>query len=311
MDSKIKILLLCGGAFAFKTIQLLADENYLFAVGIGKGTDVIVNSMENACESKDIQFKSFANKKDIAALKPWIEAIKPTYVFCVSFPFLIPETVLDDGSHRFINFHPAPLPQYRGVMPIFEVIKNQEKETAICAHFMNSKFDEGDIIFNDPIGIEPHETYGSLSNKLSNRMAQVVINMANMLQFSANIPSQKQDERLADYYAKPELQDTFIYWKNMEASEIMALINACNPWNEGADALLNGKAIKIIEARVSEYPHDDDTIGKVLSINDDHEMTVTCMDNKQIAISIVKTDTGFQSIQKLSKTTNLINQTFQ
>ena len=70
-------------------------------------------------------------------------------------------------------------------MPIFEVLKNQESHTAICAHFMNAHFDEGDIIFNDPILINENETYGSLTVKLSNRVGQVALNMANMLQFTS------------------------------------------------------------------------------------------------------------------------------
>jgi methionyl-tRNA formyltransferase len=72
--------------------------------------------------------------------------------------------------------------------------------------------------------------------------------MANMLQFGNSIPNKPQDNTLSCYYEKPELLDTYINWKRMSASEIIALINTCNRWSSGADATLTGEHIKIIMA---------------------------------------------------------------
>ena len=225
-------------------------------------------------------------------MRNWIEDLQPDYIFCISFPFLLPETVLSYGSDKFINFHPGPLPQYRGVMPIFEVLKNQEKETAICAHFMNTKFDEGNIIFNDPIPIQEGDTYGKLTVKLSQRMAHVTLNMANMLQFAKSIPNQPQDESLSYYFEKPELSDTYINWKRMDKAEIIALINACNPWNIGADATLLGEQVKIIVASSLQEPHESQP-GTIVSLT--NTINVACKDNEQIAIEILSTDQGIMT----------------
>lgn len=180
METQKKIMVLCGGKFAFKALQLLAYEKFICAVGIGKGSITIIDALERESEDNNFGFKSFSDKKSVTGMRAWIDDVQPDYIFCISFPFLLPENVLSYGSNKFINFHPGPLPQYRGVMPIFEVLKNQETETAICAHFMNSKFDEGNIIFNDPIAIQEGDTYGKLTVKLSDRMAQVTLNMANI-----------------------------------------------------------------------------------------------------------------------------------
>lgn len=311
MENRKKILLLCGGAFAFNTLQVLAKEKYLYAVGIGKGVESVVNSLEDACENQEIKFKSFSNKKHVAALRTWLDEIQPDFIFSVSFPFLIPEEVLAYGNDRFINFHPGPLPQYRGVMPIFEVLKNQENETAVCAHLMNSRFDEGNIIFNDPIRIEREDTYGTLSNRLSERMSQVVLNMADMLQFGSKIPNEPQDGSQACYYEKPELSDTYIQWNSMTASQIISLVNACNPWNEGADTTLDGKPAKIIEAKVSEQSHESDIPGLILRINSDHEIEVACLDNQMICVSIIKTQSGFQTVRSNRTNFNINQQLFQ
>lgn len=297
METQKKIMVLCGGKFAFKALQLLAYEKFICAIGIGKGAITITDALERESEDNNFGFKSFPDKKSVIEMSAWIDDVQPDYIFCISFPFLLPESVLSYGSNKFINFHPGPLPQYRGVMPIFEVLKNQETETAICAHFMNSKFDEGNIIFNDPIAIQEGDTYGKLTVKLSERMAQVTLNMANMLQFANSIPNQLQDETLSYYFEKPELSDTYINWKRMAADEIIALINACNPWNTGADATLLEQQVKIIVASLLDQPHDNQP-GTIVSLTD--TINIACEDNKQIAIKILSTDQGIMTAEQFA-----------
>lgn len=292
METTKKIMVLCGGKFAFPALQLLAYEKFVCAIGIGKGSDTIIEALERESNDSNIGFKSFSDKKSMLEMRTWIDDLQPDYIFCISFPFLLPETILSYGHDKFINFHPGPLPQYRGVMPIFEVLKNQETETAICAHFMNSKFDEGNIIFNDPIAIQEGDTYGKLTVKLSERMAQVTLNMANMLQFASSIPNQPQDENSSYYYEKPQLSDTYINWKRMAAEEIIALINACNPWNNGADATLLGQQVKIIVASLLHEPHENQ-LGTIVSQT--NTINIACEDNKQIAIEIISTDQGIMT----------------
>lgn len=297
METQKKILVLCGGKFAFRALQLLAYEKFICAIGIGKSNNSIIDALERESEDNNIGFKSFPNQKSVSEMRSWIDEIKPDYIFSISFPFLIPESVLSYGPDKFINFHPGPLPQYRGVMPIFEVLKNQETETAICAHFMNENFDEGNIIFNDPITISENETYGKLAVRLSNRTAQVALNTANMLQFGSNIPNQPQDNSLSYYYEKPELSDTYINWKRMSAEEILALINACNPWNNGADATLNEEQIKIIIAKILNKPHNNQP-GTIVSITD--TINVACNDNKQISIEFLSTEQGIMTAKQFT-----------
>lgn len=285
-------MVLCGGKFAFPALQLLAYEKFICAIGIGKGSDTIIEVLERESKDSNIGFKSFSNKKSMLEMRMWIDDLQPDYIFCISFPFLLPETILSYGHDKFINFHPGPLPQYRGVMPIFEVLKNQETETAICAHFMNSKFDEGNIIFNEPIAIQEGDTYGKLTVKLSKRMAQVTLNMANMLQFASSVPNQPQDEASSYYYEKPQLSDTYINWKRMTSDEIIGLINACNPWNIGADATLQGEQVKIIVASLLHESHEN-LPGTIVSLT--NTINIACEDNKQIAIEILSTDEGIMT----------------
>jgi len=300
-----KIVILCGGKFAFKAIQVLANEKFLYGVGIGKGNQLVVNTLERECENNGIHFQSFENKKKIQSMREWLDTIQPDYIFSLSFPYLLSEDILAYGHEKFINFHPGKLPQYRGPMPIFEALRNQEKQTAICVHFMNSKFDEGNIIFNDPITILPQETYGKLAVRMSSRLAQVAINVANMVQFASKIPSIPQEDESSCYYEKPELMDTYIQWRNMDATQIIALINACNPWNGGADTRLQGEQMKIISANILEETHNNLPPGSILSIQKEGSIQVACIENQQIEIKLLSSDEGIMSAEDFKVNRNL------
>lgn len=295
MENKKKIVVLCGGKFAFKTLQLLAFEKFLYGIAIGKGNKTVIEALENEASNSGLAFQSFPTKKSLSTMREWIDEIQPDYIFSISFPFLLPESVLSYGYDRFINFHPGPLPRYRGPMPFFEVLRNQENNTAICAHFMNKNFDEGNIIFNDPIKIEENETYGSLTVKTSQRMSQVVLNVANMLEYGSKVPNFIQDENDSCYYEKPQLADTFINWKNMNAQEIVALINACNPWNTGADATLHGDEIKIVSAIIIDELHNNLQEGTIISLSDDGMLKIACGENEIIGVEILSTDEGIMT----------------
>lgn len=309
MENKKKIILLCGGKFAFKAIQSLAFEKFLFGLAIGDGNKTIIDALEKECLNSGISFKSYPNKKNVQQMREWLDELQPDYIFSVSFPFLLPESVLSFGKEKFINFHPAPLPRYRGAMPIFEVLRNQEKNTAICVHFMNKNFDEGNIIFNDPINIKKNETYGSLTVKMSTRVAQVVLNVANMLEYGSKIPNFVQNEDDACYYEKPELKDTYINWGSMNGSEIIALINACNPWNTGADATLLGEQIKIISATLTNEAHHNSQEGTILLASTEGGLKVACSENQIIEIHLLSTDEGIMTAKDyidLKRINNLI-----
>lgn len=305
-----RILILCGGKFAFPAIQTLMMENFLCGVGIGKGEKEILSVVENEIESNSgLAFKSFPDKKSLNGLRVWIDEIQPDCIFSISFPFLLSEEVLAYGEDKFINFHPGPLPEFRGPMPLFEVLRNQEKETAVSVHFMNNRFDEGAVILKEKLPICVNETYGELAIKLSERTAMVALNIAQMLQFGSRVPRTEQDENGAWYFDKPQIEETFIHWKSMSADKIISLINACNPWNQGADAILLGKNIKLVAATLSDQQHSE-LPGKVLELTKDGAIAVSCLGGQIINVQIVAGDFGICLAEKFMEKNFVLNYSF-
>ena len=67
-------------------------------------------------------------------------------IWCNTFPKLIKEEWIRAASVAAVNFHSAPLPEYRGVFAFNFATLNADGEYGVTAHLLGKKFDQGDII---------------------------------------------------------------------------------------------------------------------------------------------------------------------
>jgi methionyl-tRNA formyltransferase len=97
--------------------------------------------------------------------------------------------------------------------------------------------------------------------------------------------------------------------EDMNGSEIIALINACNPWNTGADATLLGEQIKIISATLTNKAHHNSQEGTILLASTEGGLKVACSENQIIEIHLLSTDEGIMTAKDyidLKRINNLI-----
>jgi phosphoribosylglycinamide formyltransferase 1 len=92
-------------------------------------------------------------------------------IVLAGFLWLIPKQIIEAFPNRIINIHPALLPKYGGKgmfgMHVHQsVINNKESESGISIHFVNEKYDEGNIIFQAKCKVDPSETTESLAEKI-------------------------------------------------------------------------------------------------------------------------------------------------
>jgi len=93
------------------------------------------------------------------------------WIILAGFLWLIPENILHFYPGRIINIHPALLPKYGGKgmygMKVHEtVLKNEEKESGITIHFVNEKYDEGQVIFQAKCPVMKEDTAASLAARI-------------------------------------------------------------------------------------------------------------------------------------------------
>ena len=88
-------------------------------------------------------------------------AIVPDYDIGVGFlyTYKIPAEQL---TKTWINFHPAPLPEYGGRNVAHHAIINNSQYFGGTMHYMNEEFDRGDIIDCQRFKIQKTDTAGDL-----------------------------------------------------------------------------------------------------------------------------------------------------
>ena len=92
-------------------------------------------------------------------------------VVLAGFLWLIPAYLVKAYNNRIINIHPALLPKYGGKgmygMNVHKAVHAaKEKETGITIHYVNEKYDEGNIIFQTRCSLEPTDTPESIAQKI-------------------------------------------------------------------------------------------------------------------------------------------------
>ncbi|TND07480.1 MAG: methionyl-tRNA formyltransferase [Bacteroidetes bacterium] len=291
--SSPRIGLLCGGPFAFQSITILALEKYLAGIAIGSSDMQTVGLLSSECERLGMPFLEIASKNETGLLGDWIEKVNPDYIFCICFPYKIPAELLRKKPERFINFHTGPLPAYRGPMPIFEVIRRGEKNSAISVHLMEEGFDTGAVIYEETVPLDVGETFTSLAIKLSERTAITVLNMAQMLEFGTSIPRTDQDPSEANFYPYPTEKEITIDWNSMQAESIISLINASYPWSGGAITGFDDETIRITQVKPLPFPSTSPAEpGTVLRKTAEQGLEISCLGGLSILALSFGSDRG-------------------
>lgn len=120
----------------------------------------------------------------------------------------------------WINFHPAPLPEYKGRNLCYHAIMNGETEFGATVHYMDENFDTGDIIWVDRFKILPSDTAEDISEQAIS---------ISKVQFKRFLPRILNGEAFSTsknvggtYYKKEEIDD-FLYLTEWNKNRIRAI----------------------------------------------------------------------------------------
>lgn len=299
--SDYRIAVFCGGPFAYPSLMKLSMEKFLCGLVIATNNQQVAANLGEESAKNNFPFLHLESKSDMPALEAWLDEVKPDAVFSICFPFKIPGSALKKIPHRFFNFHPGPLPAYRGPSPIFEVLKRGEKESAIAIHFMTESYDSGNLVITEKVPVAAGENYQTLTYKLSTRCGIAAMNLAEMLRFgSGKFEGTVQDESKAAFYPFPSDDDMEINWSAMTAENILSLVSACHSWSRGAITWLGEEKLRIASAELQPQIHGgDENPGTVITLNDNGSCVVVCRDKQLIKIPEFGSDFGAPGIDYL------------
>jgi methionyl-tRNA formyltransferase len=164
-------------------IHSLRDIRKLYHVPVVGSTDV--NSPET-----------------MAQIKIW----QPDLVISIYLNQLIKRDLIDLPTQGTLNIHPALLPRNRGLWPYFWVIANGEKETGVTIHWVDEKFDTGDLLLQEKITVEPGDTLTSLQYRSALVGTDMLVKAVNLIAEGAP-PRIPQDNGPTSYHSYPKPAD--------------------------------------------------------------------------------------------------------
>ena len=190
---------------------------------------------------------------------------------------ILSQEVLDLFPLGVWNIHAGLLPKYRGASPIQSSILNGETETGVSVMKTELGLDCGDVLLVEKTEIGDRETFGELSNRLSQIGANAIVNALKILQTGA-YSLEKQGEDGVNVFRKIGKEHAQIDFSK-SAKTIVNLVRAMNP-EPTAYTSVNGLKVNVYVAE--ETPLLDEMIGagvgEVLSSSPKMGLIVRCGD---------------------------------
>jgi len=247
----VKIAVAASPEAAIATLEyLLASEHDLALIisrpdsPVGRGRELTPTAVSTWAMANEIELY----RPDKAA--DFDERLKGfDLVVTIGYGLLLPEYILAQPKHGFINLHFSLLPKLRGAAPAQRAIIDGLTQTGVTVFKLDAGMDTGPIYFQSQFLIRPNTSAGELLAELAllgpSAIAQTLSAIENDIQ---PLP---QDNRLATNAAKLLKSEAQINWSD-SAQQIVNKIYGFSP-NPGATARFRGEVLRISRAQVSEH----------------------------------------------------------
>ena len=268
-NERLRIVFMGTPEFSVPVLEALI-ENYQ-VVGVVTQPDKEVGRHH---EIKPTPVKEVALKHKISVFQPQkikkeyqdILDLKADLIVTCAYGQMIPKEILEAPQYGCINVHASLLPKLRGGAPIHRAIINNEARTGVTIMYMVEKMDAGDILAQIDTPIYKDDNVGTLHDRLSSMGAKLLIETIPDL-VSGNIKPIPQKEEEVTYAWNIKREEEKIDF-NKRTIDIYNQIRGLNPW-PGGYALLEGKVVKIYEARISDSFFTTKKNGEVGKIYED------------------------------------------
>lgn len=174
-----------------------------------------------------------------------LRALAPDAIVIAAFGQILKQPLLDVPRRGALNVHASLLPRHRGATPIAAAILAGDEETGVTIMEVALALDAGPILTRRELGIAPEDTTGTLTVKLAQVGADLLIETLPAWE-RGEITPRPQDEALVTYAPPLKHSDALIDWA-LPAVEIWRRVRAYNPWPV-ATTTVGGQVLRILEA---------------------------------------------------------------
>jgi methionyl-tRNA formyltransferase len=180
---------------------------------------------------------------------------------------LLPQALLDLPPLGLLNVHASLLPAWRGASPIQRAILNGDAVSGVTIMRVVLALDAGAMLGRVEMPIEPHDTTGSLEQRLAVSGALLLREVVDRLGRGETVDEEPQDDALATLAPKIEKQEGLIDWTR-PAHALDCHVRGMQPW-PGAFTFVDGQRLMVREATADTRPVRGTDPGSVVAFDDD------------------------------------------
>ena len=161
---------------------------------------------------------------------------------------MLPEIIWAEPRLGTFNLHASLLPQYRGAAPINRAIMNGETETGVTTFLLNPQIDEGAVLGQTKVAIEPSDNVGTLHDKLMNVGVDLVLETVEKIADGNVTPIEQSDMCDGELRPAPKIfkEDCHIDFSR-SGEQIVNLVRGLSPYPAAWANLSEGLSAKIFE----------------------------------------------------------------
>lgn len=190
---------------------------------------------------------------------------------------MLPEIIWAAPRLGTFNLHASLLPQYRGAAPINRAIMNGETETGVTTFLLNPQIDEGAVLGQTKVAIEPSDNVGTLHDRLMNVGVDLVLETVNKIAEGNVVPIEQTEMCDGELHPAPKIfkEDCHIDFSR-SGVEIVNLVRGLSPYPAAWANLSEGLSAKIFE--VAFEPQSVDVECGAINSDGKKYIRVACAD---------------------------------
>ena len=202
--------------------------------------------------------KAFALERGIPVIEPArvrtdetaLERVRtagPDVNVVVAYGQIIPRAVHYFPRHHSVNVHFSLLPKYRGAAPVQWTVLNGDPDSGVTIIELNDRMDEGDILAQERVAVEPRETAAELEARLAVLGASLLVST---LADIGRRPRVRQNDAEATLAPKIRKEAGRIVWTDTAAvidRKVLALGD-----RPGVFTFIGGKRVAVVHGSAVE-----------------------------------------------------------
>lgn len=268
--------------FAVAPLKALVEDGYNIVAVVttpdkpsGRGLKVNESAVKRYASSVGLPILQPVKLRDEEFVESF-RALNADLGIVIAFRML-PEIIWAAPRLGTFNLHASLLPQYRGAAPINRAIMNGETVTGVTTFMLNPQIDEGAVLGQVKVNIEPNDNVGTLHDKLMDVGVNLVLETVEKIASGEVKPIEQGSMIVGELKSAPKIfkKDCHIDF-SMQGDSIVNLVRGLSPYPAAWASLSDALTAKIFE--VEFIPCDvNDEVGTIIS-DERNYIRVVCAD---------------------------------